>query len=292
MAQRHSESSARLLFNEDNDVTAADVQSSSLRHNLRSDLAHVFGWLRTINNKSPPPCCSINVKATVPASERRKFYLLIGLVLYNSLLLLINMIVAIIFKDWTNIPSHLAVLYFFGLVPGSLLAWMLPAYLAYKNAGSSTFPTFYYWFLFGMLLQSDFYILNAVGIPQLGGIGFASGAVLINDANINVGAFFVVMGLVWLASSLATILLMLVSLFSFIKVDAQARLLIATQAAAEPVEVAEQIEVTQAPDPAPTTSPLASPQPACATEILVTSTRELPAQLAPATLEYLPKEHN
>ena len=59
--------------------------------------------------------------------------IIVFLSLDNSLLLLINMIVAIIFKDWTNIPSHLAVLYFFGLVPGSLLAWMLPAYLAYKS---------------------------------------------------------------------------------------------------------------------------------------------------------------
>lgn len=162
------------------------------------------------------PCFYINIKVEISPSEQAKMYGLLGLLLFTWLLLLLNMIVAIVgaaaavpeVRSEYLTTMGVSILYFILFVPGSLFCWFLPAYYAYKKDSSLAFM----WFFFVMLFQILSYILNAIGIPNLGACGFFNGAKFFNsnsNGRTASGAMFMILGLLWLVAVPFTVVIII-----------------------------------------------------------------------------------
>lgn len=160
------------------------------------------------------PCFYISINVEVPPPERWKMWSLLTLMLGTWVLLGLNVLVAIAGAIATGDKRRseylttmgVSILYLVLFLPGTFFCWFLPAYYAYRKDSSLA----YMWFFFVMLFQCLSYLLNGIGIPNLGACGFFNGARLI-DNNKPVGSMFIIFGLLWLlALPFAILLLVLI----------------------------------------------------------------------------------
>lgn len=169
------------------------------------------------------PCFYINVKVEVPPPEQWKVYCMLGILIYTWVLLFVNMLVAIIGaitigKRGTQsqylITMGVSILYLILFLPGSLFCWFLPLYHAYKRDSSLSFMFFFFVILFQILA----FILNGIGIPNMGACGFFNGSQFFNvpegaDGNtpgaVATGALFMILGILWFIGAPITIAMLI-----------------------------------------------------------------------------------
>lgn len=163
------------------------------------------------------PCFYININVEVPPPERWKMWTLLVLMIFTWVMLVLNVFVSIVGAAVANDNDRnqylttmgVSILYLVLFVPGTLFCWFLPVYHAYRRDSSLA----YMWFFFVMLFQILSYVLNGVGVPNLGACGFFNGARLFGSKENQkaAGSMFVIMGLLWIvAAPVAVLLLILV----------------------------------------------------------------------------------
>lgn len=161
------------------------------------------------------PCIYLNIATQVPPVERWKMYILLSLLIYTWVVLVINLFVSIygaIVIDGDRRGQYLttmgvAILYLVCFMPGSLFCWFIPVYHAYRRDSSMAFM----WFFFVMLFQILSYLLNAIGIPNLGACGFFNGTKFFDGGNTGRhagGAMYMIMGVLWLLALPVSILML------------------------------------------------------------------------------------
>lgn len=175
------------------------------------------------NNNFPPfpsfcpsplkPCFYININVEVPPPERWKMWALLALMIFTWIMLLLNIFISIVgaavasdkLRSEYLITMGVAILYLVLFVPGTLFCWFLPVYHAYRKDSSLA----YMWFFFVMLFQILSYVLNGIGVPNLGACGFFNGAKLFgsDEDEKAAGAMYIIMGVLWLTAIPFTVIL-------------------------------------------------------------------------------------
>lgn len=152
------------------------------------------------------PCFYINIKVEVPPSQQWKVFCMLGILIYTWVLHFLNLLISILgvstIGDKGNKSEYLttmgvAILYLVLFIPGSFCCWFFPLYHAYKRDSSLSFMFFF----FVMLFQILAYVVNGIGIPNLGACGFFNGARFFDTGNSGsqeaTGALYMIMGLLW-----------------------------------------------------------------------------------------------
>jgi hypothetical protein len=160
------------------------------------------------------PCFYININVEVPPPERWKMWALLALMIFTWVMLILNVFISIVGASVASdtvrneflTTMGVSILYLLLFVPGTLFCWFLPVYHAYRRDSSLA----YMWFFFVMLFQILSYLLNGIGVPNLGACGFFNGSKLFGrqEGEKAAGAMYIIMGFLWLTAVPFTVLLL------------------------------------------------------------------------------------
>ncbi|KAL5481290.1 hypothetical protein EMCRGX_G021423 [Ephydatia muelleri] len=92
-----------------------------------------------------------------------------GVLVYNLICGIAGVVLDI---NFYGVTMGVGIAYLILFVPGSLFCWWFPAYTAYRRDSSLC----YLWFFFVLAFQILGFVLNMLGLQQLGGAGFVNGA--------------------------------------------------------------------------------------------------------------------